>query len=55
MSRRCIVLGLMPSAGVEKLRAAGIEVEIVADPSTVDVAAKIARVDAIIEIGRAHV
>lgn len=48
MTRRCIVLGLMPPAGVERLRAAGLEVEIVPDPSTVDVAAKAADADAII-------
>lgn len=48
MTRRCIVLGLVPPAGVERLRAAGFEVEIVADPSTVDVAAKAADADAII-------
>ena len=48
MSRRCIVLGLMPPAGVEKLRAAGFEVEIVPDPGMIDVAAKAADTDAII-------
>ncbi|MBL8699510.1 MAG: hydroxyacid dehydrogenase [Alphaproteobacteria bacterium] len=38
----------MPPAGVEKLRAAGIDVEIVADPATVDLRAKLADADAII-------
>lgn len=38
----------MPAAGVEKLRAAGIDVEIVADPATIDLRAKLAKVDAII-------
>jgi len=48
VTRRCIVLGLMPPAGVERLRAAGLEVEIVPDPTTVDVAATAADADAII-------
>lgn len=48
MTQRCIVLGLMPPAGVVRLRAAGIEVEIIPDPSTVDVEAKLGDVDAII-------
>ncbi len=48
MTRRCVVLGLIPPAGVERLRAAGVEVDIVPAPSTVDVAAKVAGADAII-------
>jgi len=48
VTRRCIVLGLMPPADVERLRAAGLEVEIVPDPTAVDVAAKAADADAII-------
>ena len=48
MTRRCIVLGLLPPAGIERLRAAGMEVEVIDDPAAVDVRAKAADADAII-------
>ena len=48
MAQRCVVLGLLPSAGAEMLRAAGVEVEIIGDPGTVDLHAKVVDVDAII-------
>lgn len=48
MSRRCVVMGLLPPQGADRLRAAGFEVEIVAAPDKADMAAKVADADAII-------
>ncbi len=48
MRQHCVVLGLLPPAGIERLRAAGVEVEIIADPSAVDVRPLVANADAII-------
>jgi D-3-phosphoglycerate dehydrogenase / 2-oxoglutarate reductase len=48
MNRRCVVMGLLPPQGADKLRAAGFEVEIVGAPDKADMAAKVADADAII-------
>jgi D-3-phosphoglycerate dehydrogenase / 2-oxoglutarate reductase len=48
MSRRCVVMGLLPPQGADKLRAAGFEVEIVGAPGKADMVAKIGDADAVI-------